>query len=78
MNVSPRRFNQERQGTSNVTLRLDRATNGCTAKAVGITYVEFVSAALGVQHAMRMRHIVICGLSISTIFFHVISQKKML
>jgi len=32
---------------------------------------EFV--ALGMQHAMRMHRIVICGLPLSTIFFHVIS-----
>jgi len=32
-----------------------------------------VFAALGIQQAMRMRHIVICSLSGSTIFFHVIS-----
>ena len=28
-----------------------------------------VFAALGIQHAMRMRHIVMCGLSDSKIFF---------
>ena len=33
-----------------------------------------VSVASGIQHAMRMRHIAICGLSGSSIFFHVISQ----
>ena len=30
--------------------------------------------ALGIQHEMRVRHIVICGLSDSTKFVHVISQ----
>jgi len=33
-----------------------------------------VSVALGIQHAKRVRHIVICGLSGSTVFFHIISQ----
>jgi hypothetical protein len=33
-----------------------------------------VFVALAIQHAMRMRHIVICGLSRSTTFFEVISQ----
>ena len=29
---------------------------------------------LGIQHAMRMRHIVVCDLPRSTKFFHIISQ----
>jgi hypothetical protein len=38
-------------------------------KAAIVTYSERVSVALVIQHAMRMRHTVICGLSGYTIFF---------
>jgi len=33
-----------------------------------------VSVALGIQNAMRMRHIAICGLPSYTIFSHIISK----
>ena len=46
-------------------------------KAIIITYSECVFVALCIQHAMRMRHIVICGLSDSTTFLHIISQTTL-
>jgi len=42
-------------------------------KAISVAYSECALLALGIQHKMPMRRIVICGLSGSTIFFHVIS-----
>jgi hypothetical protein len=42
---------------------------------MNITYSECVFVDLGIQHEMRMIHIVICILSGSTEFFHIISQK---
>ena len=39
----------------------------CSGKTIIITYSEWVSVALGFQHVMSMRHVVICGLPGSTI-----------
>jgi hypothetical protein len=53
----------------------ERSSNHyCSGKAMRITYSECVFVALVIQYAMRMRHIVIRGLSGSTNFFHVFSQ----
>ena len=38
-------------------------------KATSITYSESVFVALGIQYAMRMRRIVVCGLPRFTVFF---------
>jgi hypothetical protein len=43
----------------------------CSGKALSVTYSEGLFVVLGIQHEMRMRHIVICGLPRSTVFFHI-------
>jgi len=45
----------------------------CSGIAISITYFECVFVALGIPHEMRMRYIVNCDLSVSIIFFHIIS-----
>jgi len=51
-----------------------RLCNRCySGNAISITYSECVSIALVIQLAISMCHIVICGLSDSAIFFHIIS-----
>jgi len=57
----------------NVTLMRVRVTISCSGKAMSITYSECVFVVLGAQHAMHVRHIVICGLPRSTILLHIIS-----
>jgi hypothetical protein len=49
-----------------------RSCNHCSSrKWISIIYSECVFVGLGIQHAMRMRHIVICDLPGSTIFLHI-------
>ena len=44
-------------------------------KPVSITYYEGLFIATGIQHAMHMHHIVICGLYGYTVRFHIISNS---
>jgi hypothetical protein len=52
--------------------------HSCSAKTISIAYSECVFVALLIQHAMRMRHTVVCVLSGCTIFLHIISQMAIL
>jgi len=45
----------------------------CSKKAISMGYSECVSVALDTQREMRIGHIVICGLSGSTVYFHIVS-----
>jgi hypothetical protein len=52
----------------NVTLKRVRAIIVAVEKAINITYFECMCVDLGIRHAVRVRHIVICELLGSTIF----------
>ena len=47
----------------------------CRRKAMSITHSGFLFVDLGIQHAMHKSHIVICGLSDTTVFFHICKTK---
>ena len=64
---------QDKQCMNNVNTEVRSYNHCCNGKTMSITYCEFVFVALGIQHAMRMRRIVICGLAGSAIFFDIIS-----
>jgi len=48
----------------------------CNGKLISVTYYECAFIALGIQHAMCMLYIVICGLASSTVFLNIPSYRK--
>jgi hypothetical protein len=81
----PRRVTQIPKGirykTGNEAMCVQRNTEArscnysCRGQTINITYTECVFVPLSIQCAMRMRHIVVCGLFRSTVSFHIISKK---
>jgi hypothetical protein len=64
------------QYKSNVCKRYTEARScnyGCSEKKNYYVFRQLF-VALGIQHAMRMRHSAICGLYCSTTFFHILSK----
>jgi hypothetical protein len=54
----------------NVQARLSNHYNNWKTKS--ITYSENVFVALIIQHAIRVRHIVVCGMTCITVIFYII------
>jgi len=61
---------QERYSTYKHNIEARSRNHCCRGNATRVTHSEYMSVALGIQHAIRMRHFVKCG---SPIFLHIIS-----
>jgi hypothetical protein len=59
---------QDRQCTYKRNNEASSSNHCCCGRIVSITFYKYVFLALVIQSAMRMRHIVICSLSSSTIY----------
>jgi hypothetical protein len=72
MIIGEKFYKQGRKCTWNVTLRRVHAAIVVMEKQC-VTYSECVFVAIGFQHTMLVRQIVICGLSGCTLILHIVS-----
>jgi hypothetical protein len=56
-------FEQDRQCAYKVAFGRVRVTHSCCGKAVGITYTQCVSVALGMEHATRMYRVMLSSVA---------------
>ena len=70
-------WKKARQCTYNITLKLVRTTGCCSERAINVTYSECVFVALIIQHAKRMRRIILSSVArLDLPYFSTLSHKR--
>jgi hypothetical protein len=68
---------QDRQCTYKRNIEARSRNHCCGGKAIIFTYSERVFVTLGIQHAIRMRRIIMSSVAcLAVSFFHIISQTE--
>jgi len=71
--LNKHKYGQDRQCKYKRNVKARLCNHYCSGKTISIIYSLSLCVTLGIQHAMRLRHIVICCLTGSKIFFNIIS-----